>query len=146
MGVKLARVSPGTPLLEAEFVQTLRATGAEYIVVQVYMEACGPCMTEALQLTKIAEQWRKDGVAILGMGMDETPAGAEAFFRSTGGRIRYPLYFAPWFAKQQKVTATPTLFIYSVSGEQVFRIDPMTAETSIMAAIGEELAGLLAEK
>lgn len=143
---KRARVSPGTPLIEADFVQTLRETGGEYVVVQVYMEACGPCMTEALQLTKIEEQWHQDGVAILGMGMDETPAGAEAFFESTGERIRYPLYFAPWFAKQQQVTATPTLFIYSESGKQLFRIDPLTAETSIMTAIGEKIAGLLAGK
>ena len=142
--VKVPRIVPGTPLRESDFEQTLRATGAEFVVVQVYAEACGPCITEALKLTQIEKQWRDQGVAILGMGMDETSAGPVSFFNSTGGRVKFPLYLAPWFAKQQQVEATPALFIYSANGTQVYRGDPASAETNTIAALSEKLTELLA--
>jgi len=136
-------VEPGTELAEVHFKQTLRKTGAKYVVLQVYAEACGPCMAEALLLTKQQQAWQTSGVAILGMGMDETPAGPQAFYRHTGQRITYPLYWAPWFAEQQKVYATPTLFIYRANGEQLFRTDPETAEEGAMVALNAKLSQLL---
>ena len=138
-------VEPGTELTEKMFERTLRETEAKYIVIQVYMEACGPCMTEALHLTEKQEEWRKSGVAILGMGMDETPEGPKAFYRHTGERITYPLYLAPWFSEQQEVFATPTLFIYGADGEQLFRTDPETAEEGVMGALDSKLSQLLRE-
>ncbi len=138
-------VEPGTELTEANFKRALRETGAKFVVVQVYMEACGPCMTEALHLTEKQEEWRKSGVAILGMGMDERPAGPKAFYRHTGERITYPLYLAPWFSERQEVFATPTIFIYGADGEQLFRTDPETAEEGIMAELGAKLSQLLRE-
>ena len=140
-----SRVEPGTELTEANFKQALRETGAKYVVIQVYMESCGPCMTEALHLTEKQQEWRKSGVAILGLGMDETPAGPKAFYRHTGERITYPLYLAPWFSEQQEVLATPTIFIYGAGGEQLFRTDPETAEEGVMAALGTRLTQLLRE-
>ena len=138
-------IEPGTELTEAAFKQTLHETGAKFIVIQVYMEACGPCMTEALHLTEKQEEWRKSGVAILGMGMDETPEGPKAFYRHTGERITYPLYLAPWFSEQQEVFATPTMFIYGAGGEQLFRTDTETAEEGVMAALATKLSQLLRE-
>ena len=134
-----SRVEPGTILTEANFKKTLGDTGAKYVVVQVYLEGCGPCMTEALHLTEQEPQWRKEGVAILGLGMDQTPDGPKAFYEHTGKRITYPLYLAPWFAQQQEVLMTPTVFIYSAGGEQLFRTDPEQAEEGIMAALSEKL-------
>ncbi|NOX54002.1 MAG: TlpA family protein disulfide reductase, partial [Planctomycetes bacterium] len=122
-----AKVAPGATLAPEDFTKALQATGARYVVIQVFQEACAPCMTEALRLTELAEQWRKDGVAILGLGMDETPDSVRAFFEHTGERISYPLYHASWFAKQQKIAMTPTVFIYSTGGEQLYRTDPEQA-------------------
>ncbi len=143
-------VEPGTELTEADFKQALRQalreTGAKYVVLQVYMEACGPCMSEALHLTKQQEAWKKSGVAILGMGMDETPAGPQAFYRHTGGRITFPLYLAPWFSEQQEVFATPTLFIYGADGEQLFRADSETSEEGVMVALNAKLSQLVGEQ
>jgi len=136
-------VEPGTELTEADFKQTLRDTGAKYVVLQVYMEACGSCMAEALQLTKQQPAWQALGVAILGMGMDETPAGPQTFDRHTGGRITYPLYLAPWFSEQQEVDATPTMFIYGADGEQLFRTDPETAREGVLIALHAKLSELL---
>jgi len=142
-GEQALDVEPGTELAEVHFKQALRETGAKYVVIQVYAEACGPCMTEALRLTKQQQAWQTLGVAILGMGMDETPAGPQVFYRHTGGRITYPLYWAPWFSEQQKVYATPTLFLYGANGEQLFRADPETAEEGVMVALNAKLSQLL---
>lgn len=140
-----SRVEPGTELTEADFVETLQETGAKLVVVQVYLEGCGPCMTEALRLTEKEEEWRSAGVAILGMGMDETSDGPKRFYEHTGKRITYPLYLAPWFSEQQEVIMTPTVFIYSVDGKQLFRTDPEHAEEGIMATLDAELSRLLGE-
>jgi len=139
-------VEPGTELSEADFKQALRETGAKYVVLQVYMEACGPCMAEALHLTKQREAWQKSGVAILGMGRDETPAGPQAFYRHMGGRVSFPLYLAPWFSEQQEVFATPTLFIYGADGEQLFRTDSETSKEGVMVALNAKLSQLLGEQ
>ncbi len=141
-----SRVEPGTNLAEANFEKTLGETDAKFVVVQVYLEGCGPCMTEALHLTEKESQWRKEGVAILGLGMDETPDGPKAFFEHTGKRITYPLYLAPWFAQQQDVFITPTVFIYSAGGEQLFRTDPEQAEEGVITALSEKLRELLGER
>lgn len=104
---EVLRVEPGTKLTEAAFTQTLRDTGAKFIIVQVYMEACGPCMTEALHLTEKQDAWRKSGVAVLGLGMDDTPDGPQAFYRHTGERITFPLYMARGFLSSRKSSQLP---------------------------------------
>jgi thiol-disulfide isomerase/thioredoxin len=142
----LDRVEPGTLLEEAEFKKTLLAAGAELVVVQVYLDACGPCITEALKLTQLQKPWRSRGIAILGLGMDETSAGPKSFFDNTGGRINFPLYLAPWFAKQQQIETTPVLFIYSASGEQLHRSDPFNVEINAVDEISEKLSELLAKQ
>jgi hypothetical protein len=101
-------------------------------------------MTEALKLAKHEVAWRARGVAILGLGMDETAQGPQAFYEMTGQRITYPLYLAPWFARQQRVRQTPTLFIYSAAGRQLFRTDGPHAEAGIVTALEDKLAELLA--
>ena len=101
-------------------------------------------MTEALKLAKRKAAWRARGVAILGLGMDETAQGPRAFYEMTGQRITYPLYLAPWFARQQEVQRTPTLFIYAADGRQLFRTDGVHAEKGIVAALEERFSELLA--
>ncbi len=142
-GKLTSRVEPGTPLAESDFAKTLRGTGARFVVVQVFMEACGPCITESLHLTEKEAAWRDKGIAILGLGMDDTRDGPKAFFESTGKRVTYPLYFAPWFAQQQEVFMTPTVFVYSAGGEQLFRTDSEHAESDIMNALDTKLSELL---
>lgn len=140
---EMVHVEPGTKLTEALFLQTLRETRAKFIVVQVYIEACGPCMTEALRLTEKQKVWRESGVAVMGLGMDDTPDGPQAFYRHTSERITFPLYMAPWFAEQQEVLATPTIFLYAADGEQLFRIDPEAAEEGVLPALDAKLSTLL---
>jgi len=144
LGTPTSHIEPGTPLVESDFAKTLRETGARFVVVQVFMEACGPCITESLHLTAQETAWRDRGIAILGLGMDDTPDGPKAFFESTGKRVTYPLYLAPWFAQQHEVFTTPTVFIYSADGEQLFRTDTEQAESGTIESLDAKLSELLA--
>ena len=136
------RIAPGTPLAKSAFQQTLAETGAKWIVVQVYMEACGPCITEAIHMTEKLSEWQRKGIAVIGLGMDETATGPKTFFRQTGQRVTYPLYLAPWFAEEQEVYSAPTIFVYDSAGNQLLRADPETAENGIMATVEAKLADL----
>jgi len=135
-------VAPGTRLEESAFDSTIRATGARWIVVQVFAEACGPCMTEALELTEKRLMWNAQGIEILGLGMDDSAEAAKTFDENTGGRITFPLYSAPWFARQQEVTVTPTLFLYDSRGQQLLRTDPVQADPSVLAVLQNKLDDL----
>ena len=112
-------------LQEPDFQRTLKATGARFVVISVFAADCGPCLTESLQLMGRREDWRKQGVEILGLGMGRSPDDVRRFLKQTGDRVAFPLYFAPWFAERQEVEGTPTLFIYSAAGERLFRADGM---------------------
>ena len=136
-------VAPGTPLDEDGFASALRATGARWIVVPVFAAECGPCMTEALELTARRPAWKANRVDVIGMGMDEDAADVRRFFRATGRRVDYPLYHAPWFAKQHHVEITPTVLIYSADGNLLFRTDAIESEQGIQAALAEKITELV---
>ena len=135
-------VAPGTSLDEDGFASALRATGARWIVVPVFAAECGPCMTEALELTARRPAWNANRVDVVGMGMDEDAADVRRFFLATGQRVDYPLYHAPWFAKKNHVEITPTVLIYSADGNLRFRTDAIESEQGIQAALDEKLAEL----
>lgn len=86
--------------------------------------------------------WRQKGVAILGLGMDEKPDDVRRFFKQTGDRATFPLYFAPWFAAREKVEATPTMFILNPEGRRLFRADGAEGENPLKLA-EKELERLL---
>ena len=134
-----AQVAPGTPLAATDFAAVLAATEADHVVIQVFAEYCGPCMTEALALNDRLDAWRQRGIAVLGLGMDETPASVVAFHQQTGRRIQFPLYTAPWFAEQQDIALTPTLFIYDHEGQQLFRADAESHPERVLEAIEDKL-------
>ena len=138
-----AGVRPGTVLGEDQFIQALARTGSRFIVVAVFSAACGPCLTEALELTEKQPAWQAIGVATIGMGMDQAPAESRQFFAATGGRVRYPLYHAPWFAQQQAVEATPAVFVYSAAGELLFRTDAAASGDGVLKALEGKLAELV---
>ena len=77
------------------------------------------------------DSWRRKGVEILGLGMGEKPDDVRRFFKQTGDRANYPLYFSPWFAEKEKVEATPTLFILNSEGKRLFRADGSEGENPL---------------
>ncbi len=138
-------IEPGTELTEDGFREAIQNVNAKYVIVQVFQEGCGPCITEALRLTERQDSLRRMDVEIVGMGMDETADACKKFYKQAGERIAFPLYLAPWFAEQRDVFMTPTLFIFGTDGNVLFRADPEQAEDGVMAAMDKELARLMGE-
>ncbi len=137
--VSQERVPPGTVMAAGDFAELLAKRGGNHVVVQVFAEACGPCMTEAIELNDRLDAWRARGIAVVGLGMDDSPESVQAFYQQTGRRIRFPLYCAPWFAEQQEVTLTPTLFIYDTAGKQLFRADAESQQEGLLEALEAKL-------
>ncbi len=108
--------SVGQPLAPEDIQGLFRQTGARAILAQVFAESCGPCLTEAIELNDLQQALLQKGVLVIGLGMDEQPTGVHTFLQQTGGRIVFPLYWAPWFAEQQKVDQTPALFLLRPDG------------------------------
>ncbi|MCZ7647761.1 MAG: TlpA family protein disulfide reductase [Planctomycetota bacterium] len=117
-------VEPGTELAEADFEKTLKASGARFVLVQVFAEKCGPCMEEARKLTAMQPKLKSLDAVVIGVGVDEKPKNVKQFYEDTGRVVTYPLYCAPWFAPKHEIEYTPTLFIYGADGKRLFRLDP----------------------
>jgi len=135
-------IEPGSLLTEQDFVPALKATGAKFIVITVFMADCAPCITESLQLADRRAAWRSTGVEILGIGMSEKPVDARRFFKQTGERTNFPLYTARWFPEKEKIEATPALFIFTPDGERLFRFDGESGE-NLSELINAKLEELL---
>ncbi|MBE7461863.1 MAG: TlpA family protein disulfide reductase [Planctomycetes bacterium] len=125
----------GALLAEAEFLTTLQASKAKYIVIQVFAEKCGPCMEEALKLSSLAPEWSKRGVAVIGLAFDPRQESVQRFFEDTGRRVTFPLYCAPWFAEKHEVLATPTLFVFSFDGKKVYVSDPLSMDATTIEMV-----------
>ena len=135
------KIAPGTILTQDQLKPMLQVCGTPWIVVQVFQETCGPCLTEALRLTDIRDTWRKKGISIVGLGIDPTVEETRRFSEHTGGRITYPLYHAPWFARQHEIEATPTLFLFRSDGRLVARVDPLRTDGDLLKAIETAVQG-----
>lgn len=131
----VAKSELGALLAESEFLSTLQASKAKYIVIQVFAEKCGPCMEEALKLSSLAPEWSKRGVAVIGLGFDPQQENVRQFFEDTGRRVTFPLYCAPWFAEKYEVLATPTLFVFSPDGEKVYVSDPLSVDATTIEMV-----------
>ncbi len=134
------RVPPGTRLAAADFADLLARSAGKQVVIQVFAESCGPCITEAIGLNERLDAWRKRGIAVIGLGMDDSPESVRTFYQQTGSRIRFPLYCAPWFAEQQEVALTPTLFIYDSAGKQQFRADAESQQEGLLETLEAKLS------
>lgn len=59
------------------------------LVVNFWATWCGPCQFETPQLVKFDEKYRSQGLAIVGISVDDEPDGIRKF--ADKYRVRYPL-------------------------------------------------------
>ncbi len=118
----------GGPLDPASF------TG-KVIVVNFWATYCGPCIKEIPGFNKIHKDFAAQGVAVLGVGMDEEGASLIAPFLK-----RHPMDYevalgSAAVSQEFKLEALPVTLVFDRSGKQVKRFDELTGEDQLRAAV-----------
>lgn len=112
------------------------------MVINFWGSWCSPCRAEAATLAVIAQQYKPDGVAFVGIDVGDNPASAVAFEHSHG--IGYPSVSDPGYAIAQRfgtavpVSSTPTTVVVDKTGRvagAVFGSATYSELTAILAKV-----------
>ncbi len=109
------------------------------VVVDFWATYCGPCIKEIPSFNKIQKDFASQGVAVIGVGMDEEGAELVAPFVKKHG-MEYPIALgSPALNKEYNLEGLPVTLILDRSGKQIKRFDGLTSEDDLRAAIKSAL-------
>jgi len=118
----------GKPLDPAAF-------AGKVIVVDFWATYCGPCIKEIPSFNKIHKDFASQGVAVLGVGMDEEgPDLILPFLKKHP--MDYPVALgSPEVNKEYNLDGLPVTLVLDRTGKQVKRFDGLTPEDELRAAV-----------
>ncbi len=128
------------PTIEGETLDGERLALADYdgqvVVLNVWGSWCGPCVAEAPELNKAAQQLAQDDVQFVGINIRDQRTAAQQFEQRH--EVRYPSIFDPTSSTLLEMppgmypSATPTTYVIDAQGRIAVRVlDATTAPTLI---------------
>jgi thiol-disulfide isomerase/thioredoxin len=114
---------------------SLKNDAGHVVVVSFWASWCGPCVSEAPNLSEFAWSERHHGVNVIGVVWDDTVSAATAFQTHYGSL--YPSIIDPngAIANSYGVTAPPTTFVINAQGRVAATLFGAVSEAQLVAIV-----------
>jgi thiol:disulfide interchange protein len=128
---------PQATKLEGGSIDTAALSG-KVVVVNFWATYCVPCIKEIPSFNKLHKDFAAQGVAVLGISMDDEVARVQPFLKKHP--MDYPVGLgAEPLNKQYNLDALPVTLVFDRTGKQVKRFEGFTAAADLLAAVKQAL-------
>ena len=117
---------------------SLHSNRGHIVVLNFWATWCGPCRTEVPYLVKIADEFKKRGVNVVGVSLDEPGSETVKKFAAEY-KINYPILFPEPDSPFSKIDNLPMTLLIDREGRLANKYTGAVPEKVLRADIGELL-------